>query len=101
MKLNKEIIIQKINENKTKILSYGVKKLSLFGSYARDEAKENSDIDLLVEFKKEKEKDYSNELDLQVFFYNLFEKNIGLCEKNRLRKEYRPYIINDNLVKLC
>ena len=29
--------------------SYGVKSLSLFGSYARGEATENSDIDLLVD----------------------------------------------------
>ena len=29
--------------------AYGVKSLSLFGSYARGEATENSDIDLLVE----------------------------------------------------
>ena len=29
--------------------SYGVRSISLFGSYARGEAKENSDIDLLVD----------------------------------------------------
>ena len=29
--------------------SYGVKRLSLFGSYARGEATETSDIDLLVD----------------------------------------------------
>lgn len=29
--------------------SYGVKKMSLFGSYARGEATEESDIDLLVD----------------------------------------------------
>lgn len=29
--------------------SYGVKKLSLFGSYARGEATEDSDVDLLVD----------------------------------------------------
>ena len=29
--------------------SYGVRSLSLFGSYARGEAKDNSDIDLLID----------------------------------------------------
>ena len=29
--------------------SYGVKSLSLFGSYARGDAKDNSDIDLLLD----------------------------------------------------
>ncbi len=31
---------------------YGVKSMSLFGSVARDEARENSDVDLLVEFSR-------------------------------------------------
>lgn len=31
---------------------YGVKSFALFGSVARDEAKPNSDIDLLVEFNR-------------------------------------------------
>lgn len=32
--------------------SYGVKSLSMFGSVARDEARADSDIDLLVEFER-------------------------------------------------
>jgi len=31
---------------------YGVAKAAVFGSYARGEAKKNSDIDLLVDIKK-------------------------------------------------
>jgi hypothetical protein len=36
------------------LISLGVKSLNLFGSVARDEAKPDSDIDLLVEFNKPK-----------------------------------------------
>ena len=32
--------------------TYGVARLSVFGSVARDEAREGSDIDLLVEFNR-------------------------------------------------
>ena len=31
---------------------YGVKKIGLFGSYARSEAVESSDVDLVVEFER-------------------------------------------------
>lgn len=31
---------------------YGVKRLGLFGSYAKDHATANSDVDLIVEFEK-------------------------------------------------
>ncbi len=50
--LTKKKIIRIIENNKNKIKNFGVKKLTLIGSYARDNATENSDIDLLVEFKK-------------------------------------------------
>ncbi len=31
---------------------YNIKRLGIFGSYARDEANENSDIDIVVDFEK-------------------------------------------------
>ena len=100
MLLTKNQIIKKLEGNKDKIKSFGVKKLWLFGSYARGEQDENSDIDFLVEFEIGKN-DISNELDFQVFLYNLFEKDIGLCQKNEIRKEYKPFILNDSLVGIC
>lgn len=33
---------------------HGIKKIGIFGSYARGEAKQGSDLDLIVEFKKRK-----------------------------------------------
>lgn len=42
-----------INEIKNKTIpiakAYGIRRMSLFGSYARGEAKENSDVDLYIE----------------------------------------------------
>lgn len=44
-------IIRILNEQqKTLAERYSVKTLSLFGSVARDEARDDSDVDLLVEF---------------------------------------------------
>ena len=48
--MNKEYLINFLRENLTIIKSYGVTSLALFGSFARDEAKTTSDLDLLVEF---------------------------------------------------
>ncbi len=99
--LSKEKIIFEIRKREKEIKDkFKVKNLFLFGSYAKNKQTENSDIDILVEF-QEGEDDYSNELDLQVYFYNLFKKDIGLCEKNRLKKEYKPYILNENLMGIC
>ncbi len=49
--LNKEEIFEKISPVLKK---KGVKKIAVFGSYARDEEKPGSDIDIIVEFSERK-----------------------------------------------
>jgi predicted nucleotidyltransferase len=51
--MRRERIIRILKEQqKTLVEQYGVDRLSLFGSAARDEAREDSDVDLLVEFSR-------------------------------------------------
>ena len=51
--LTKEHILQYLKEYKSlKKESYSIKKIGIFGSYARGEATENSDIDIVVDFDK-------------------------------------------------
>jgi hypothetical protein len=48
MKRDRAIAILKLHQDKLK--DFRVKSLDLFGSVARDEARPDSDVDLLVEF---------------------------------------------------
>ncbi len=48
--MKKEEVIKKLKENMDEIRKFGVKRIGIFGSVARDEADENSDIDFVVEF---------------------------------------------------
>ena len=49
-KLTKEDILQFLRENKALLKErFHVDKIMLFGSYARDEATDESDIDILIE----------------------------------------------------
>lgn len=48
--MRREEALELIASHKAAIKDFGVKSLMLFGSVARDEAHENSDVDLLVEF---------------------------------------------------
>ncbi|MDR3573276.1 MAG: nucleotidyltransferase family protein [Anaerolineaceae bacterium] len=41
-----------LRQHRSEIDAYGVKSLALFGSVARDEARPDSDVDLLVEFNR-------------------------------------------------
>ena len=51
--MNKEQIIKIVNNHKQELHEkYGVEKIGLFGSYAKDSAQKESDIDIVVELKK-------------------------------------------------
>jgi predicted nucleotidyltransferase len=50
----KNEILKVISEHKEELSKFGVSKLGLFGSYARNEQSNNSDIDLLIDFEPEK-----------------------------------------------
>ncbi|MDB4951567.1 MAG: hypothetical protein JWM27_4216 [Gemmatimonadetes bacterium] len=43
-------VLERLDQSEAEIRSFGVRRLALFGSFARDEARPNSDVDLLVEF---------------------------------------------------
>ncbi len=96
--LTKEKIIHKIEQNKDKIKSFGVTKLILFGSYVHGTQKENSDIDLLVEFDDGRGlfNDYVHLLHL---LEDLFKKKIDLGEEKLLREELKPYILGGEKIE--
>lgn len=50
----KKSIIQTLKAHREQLQAYGVEEIGLFGSYVRNEATINSDIDLLVNLRKEK-----------------------------------------------
>jgi len=50
--VKKEEVIKILRGNMDKIKKFGVKRIGIFGSVARDEAGEESDIDFVVEFEE-------------------------------------------------
>lgn len=70
---------------------FGVKKIGIFGSVARGEAKEGSDVDVLVEFEKDGTS-FDNFMDLGFFLEDLFGKKVDLITTFGLHKYVRPYV---------
>ena len=90
--LNSDKILKIINENQEDIKKFGVKRIGLFGSYATNKQKPESDIDLLVEFKKGK-KTFDNYMDLKFYLENLFDCNVDLVIKEALKVDLKPNIL--------
>lgn len=72
---------------------YGVTRLALFGSTARDAARSDSDIDILVAF----DGPATSERYFGVQFYleDLFGHPVDLVTEKALRAELRPFIEKD------
>ncbi len=82
-----------IEQHRAEIAAFGVKALSLFGSVARDEARDDSDIDVLVEF--EGPVTYDRYCDVRFFIEDLLHVNVDLVLKEGLRPEVVPYVERD------
>jgi len=68
---------------------YGVKRIGLFGSFAREEQKKNSDIDFLVEFEKPV---FENFMDLAFYLEDLFGRKVELITNGSLSPYIQPYV---------
>ncbi len=73
---------------------FGIKRLSIFGSIARDEFSEDSDLDVLVEFREDHET-FANYMDLKFFLEDLFNRDVDLVMHDAVRPAFRPYIERD------
>jgi predicted nucleotidyltransferase len=92
---SKEEIIKTLQKNKDFIKQkYGVKYLALFGSFARGEQTDNSYIDILVEFYKEK-KTFDNYMDLKFYLESLFNRKVDLITKKAIKPRLKKYIDKD------
>ncbi len=69
---------------------FGIKKMALFGSYARNEARENSDIDLaIIEIDK---KDFFNRLHAKYFIEEQMQKKVDIGYLSSMRSFLRKRI---------
>ena len=67
--------------------------LALFGSFAREQATEKSDVDILVEFQgPATSKAY---FGLQFYLEELLCRPVDLVTSKALRQEFRPYVQRD------
>lgn len=90
----KKELVQKIIDNREQISNYGVKIIGIFGSFVRDEVKENSDIDFLIEFHPE-QKNFDNFMDLAFFLQNLLGRKVEIVTPQSLSKHIGPYILKE------
>jgi predicted nucleotidyltransferase len=85
--MNKTNILDYLKEHYAEFKEkYHIEQIGLFGSYARDEATKDSDIDICI---KTEHTDLFDLVHLKEDLKNLFHTNVDII---RVRKKMNPYL---------
>lgn len=82
-----------LSKHKHRLDAFGVKSLRLFGSFARGEDRQNSDVDVLVEF--DGPATFSGYMGLSDFLEEVLGRRVDLVTTKALREPIRDEILRE------
>lgn len=91
---SKEEVLNTLKSNREVLESFGVQRFGLFGSFLHDRVREDSDVDLLVEFKPGK-KNFVNFSNLVFFLEDLFGRPVEVITPESLSPYIGPHILSE------
>lgn len=83
-------ILQTLEARRDELVEMGVKSLAIFGSAARDEARPESDVDVLVEFREPAT--FNGYMDLKFFLEDLLGRPVDLVTRRSIRPRLKERI---------
>ncbi len=94
--LTKEEILQYLFENKELFKTkYNITKLGVFGSFARDEQTEDSDIDIIIEMDRNTEEIFEKKQELRSILKNKYHRKVDLCRERSIKPIFKNSILNE------
>ncbi len=91
-----QLTIDQIKQKAIPVLkAAGIKKSSLFGSYVRGEQRDNSDIDLLVEYPEQTT--LFDVVQLKQNLEDALEKSVDLVGYNVIKPRLKKYILSEQV----
>lgn len=73
---------------------YKIVTLGIFGSFARDEQNEKSDIDILVEFEDNTDELFEKKAAVKVLLKEKFEREVDICRIKFIKPYFKQQILN-------
>lgn len=91
--INKEDITKKLKENKPNLVSrYHLTSIGIFGSFSRDDYKEDSDIDILIDYNQPMGIEF---IDLAEELEKILSCKVDLVSKKGIKPKYYDEIQKD------
>ena len=92
--MKKEDILDFLRQHKVEFAKkFGIKTIALFGSYVRDEAKKESDIDIVVEI--ESNNTFRSFFEFKYYLESIFGKTVDLGIESNLKPIVKEQIKNE------
>ena len=85
-------IVETLGQHRGELAEFGVRRIGLFGSYVRDEATPESDMDILVEMDAPTFRSYTR---LWSFLESSFGCEIDLVLSDTLKLRVRPHVLGE------
>lgn len=86
--------VRRLSGASPRIRALGVRRLALFGSFAREEQRSGSDVDLLVDFEGG-QKNFENFMGLVAFLEELLGRKVQVVTRESLSPHVGPHIIKE------
>ena len=90
----KEDVFALLRQNGEQLRRFGVEQISVFGSFARGEPHDESDVDILVEFEAGRIS-FDNFLALAEFLEELFGRKVDLLTPESLNPRFGHHILSE------
>ena len=94
----KDQILSFISGNKKMLREkFHITRIGLFGSYARGEQQDTSDIDLLVEFEENTQDLYDLKIQLKELFKIKFGTETDICREKYIKPKIKKTILKETV----
>ncbi|MBI4320433.1 MAG: nucleotidyltransferase family protein [Chloroflexi bacterium] len=91
---SKEEVLSLLQEHQPELRRLGVRRCGLFGSFVRNQARHQSDVDILVEFEPN-QKTFDRFMQLAFFLEDLFGRKVDLITTESLSPYIGPHILRE------
>jgi len=92
--MKRDDILSRLRERRREISErFGVERVGLFGSAARDELREDSDVDVLVSFRDQAT--FDGYMGLKLYLEELFGRKVDLVTEKGLKPRARTHVERD------
>jgi uncharacterized protein len=89
-------IIRSLTENRSYLRKqFHCAEIGLFGSFARNEQTDKSDIDILVVFEEGTPNLYEVERELREYLKKCFKREVDICSKKWIKPVFKPLVLKE------